>query len=387
MVDHSNRKHALLSASGASRWLNCTPSPRLEDQFPEKSSDFAKEGTLAHEFADQSLRFFNGELTEKEYNTNIIALKKHELFSREMPGYVKVYVDEVISRLNEAQSRNKALLFVEEKLDFSHVAPKGFGTGDGLIVSDGIIEVIDLKYGKGVKVEAQDNSQLKLYGLGALKRFDLMYDIKTVRLTVIQPRLFSISSWDISVEDLHKWADEIRPTAEIAFAGLGEHKPGSWCRWCKAKATCRAFANQNLEVAKSDFAEPATLTDEELLEIYEKAPAIADWAKSVAKYVHEQAVKGKTWNGYKLVHGRGRRKIINEEKVIETLKELDFEPDEFMTTKLAGIVAISSLLSVDAFEEFISPYIEKIPGKPALVKQSDDRIAFGLQSAKNDFSL
>src|SRR5690606_27222207 len=193
-VNHSARKHALLSASGASRWMNCTPSARLEEKFEDKRSVYADEGTLAHEFGDIEIRHNIGLISDKVYNTEIAKLRKHELYSPEMETEVAKYVQIVLETYQAAKTKNPdAVILVEQRLDFSHLVEQGFGTGDIVIIADGVMEVIDLKYGKGIRVDADNNPQLKLYGSGALRAYELLYDIHTVRLTIVQPRLDHVS--------------------------------------------------------------------------------------------------------------------------------------------------------------------------------------------------
>lgn len=386
---HASRKHALLSASGSARWLACTPSARLEEQFLDTgSSVFAQEGTLAHEFADFALRYFNEEITKGRYDEAVTKLKQHELYGKEMPGQVDKYVTYVQEQLAQARKITPdARLLVEERLDFSHIVENGFGTGDATILADNTMEVIDLKYGKGVRVNAEENSQLMLYGLGALRANELLYDIDTVVLTVVQPRLNSISSWAISTDDLNTWAeDTVKPKAELAYSGDGVQIAGHHCRWCKAKAKCRAFAKLNEELAKMDFKEPPLLTDEELIEVYEKLPRLTDWAKAVSAHLMAQALNGQTIKGYKLVEGKSNRKWEDADLAVEVLRTIGLSEEQIFNKKIAGIGDISDLMSKDEFEQKLSPFIVKPPGKPLLVPESDKRPALGNEQAKVDFA-
>ena len=385
---HKGRSHARLSASGSKRWLACTPSVKLEEQFKDnQTSVFAQEGTLAHEFADFALRFFNGEITEGRYKEATDRLREHELYTSEMPTQVDKYVTYVMEQVALARKTTPdAKLMVEERLDFSHIVKNGFGTGDATIVADSEMEVIDLKYGKGVRVDAQKNSQLMLYGLGALRANDLAYDIQTVKLTVVQPRLNSISSWTISAEDLEQWAEEtVKPKASLAYEGKGELVAGEHCRWCKAKAKCRAFAKLNEELAKMEFKEPELLTDDELVEVYEKLPMLTDWANAVSKYLLTQAVAGKSVKGYKVVEGRSSRRWTDPELAAEVLLGAGFTEEEINNVKLKGIGDISNLMSADDFESKLGAFIIKPEGKPLLVPESDKRPAMGIEQAKKDF--
>lgn len=386
---HSSRSHARLSASGSKRWLACTPSVKLEEKFKDRGiSVFAQEGTLAHEFADYALRFFNDEITEGRYKEATDKLKKHDLFKREMPTEVDKYVTYVMEQMAEARKTvPDAKLMVEERLDFSHIVKNGFGTGDATIVSDNEMEVIDLKYGKGVRVDAENNSQLMLYGLGALRANELIYDITTVKLTIVQPRLNSISSWSISTEDLEKWAEDIvKPKAALAYEGKGEQVAGDHCRWCKAKAKCRAFADLNNQLAKLDFKLPELLTDEELITVYEGLPRLTDWANSIAAYLLDEAKQGNPIKGYKLVEGRSSRKWTDTDKVADVLLAEQFKEEEIYNTKLKGIGDISNLMSKDDFDDKLGAFVVKPSGKPTLVPETDKRPALGsAEQAKADF--
>jgi hypothetical protein len=389
-VDHSTRKHALLSASGAHRWLHCTPSARLEEKFeessPSTSSVYADEGTLAHEFGDLNLKKAAGHITESVFDKEIKELKKHPLYSAEMEGEVDKYVTYVLEAFGVAKQKTPdAVLMIEERLDFSHLVEQGFGTGDAGIIADGILEIIDLKYGKGIRVEAEENPQLMLYGSGALRSFDLMYDIHTVKMTIVQPRLDHISSWETKVNDLISWGEKtVKPAAAKAYAGEGVQKAGDHCKWCKVKAMCATLAAKNVALARHEFKDPHLLTEKQLLEVYEQQPMLVDWVNSVSEYLLAEALKGKQWPGYKIVGGRSQRKWVDEDKVIETL-ELSHDPKDFMVSKLAGIPAIEKLLGKKDFPVLLGGMVLLPPGKPTLVPESDKRPAMGIEQARLDF--
>lgn len=390
-VDHSSRKHALLSASGASRWLNCTPSARLEEKFemssPSKPSVYAEEGTLAHEFGDLNLRLRDNRITQKIFNKEAKSLKGNSLYSPEMDEEVDKYVTYVMEQLSLARQKTPdAVLLIEERLDFSHLVEQGFGTGDANIIADGVLEVIDLKYGKGIMVGAKENPQLMLYGSGALRKFELMYDIHTVKLTIVQPRLDHISSWEIPVSELLDWGDRIvKPAAVKAYLGEGSQKCGDWCKWCKVKAMCSALAEKNIDIAKHEFKDPYLLEDNQLIEIFQQIPMLQDWANSVAEYLLDEAIKGKKWTGYKVVEGRSQRRWLDESKVSKVLTEKGISPDRFMVSKLAGIPAIEKLLGKSDFIPTVGSFVVLPPGKPTLVPESDKRPAMGIEQAKQDF--
>ena len=373
--------------------MNCTPSMRLEQEFTESGdSTYAAEGTLAHEFADIALRYADGQISKKEYNKLYKELEKDELYSPEMDEEVAKYVTFVMEEFLEAKKRTPgAILLVEEKIDLSDYIPEGGGTNDSIIIADGVMSVNDLKYGKGVRVDAEENSQLMLYGLGALNRHELSYDIKSVKLAIIQPRLDHISEWIISAKELKKWGEtQVKPKAALAWNGEGELAPGSWCRWCKAKARCRALAEKNLELAKHEFKKPELLGDMELLEVYSQLDDLTKWANAVADYIKDQALEGKKWVGYKLVEGRSSRKWSDTEKAMEVLGELKKagvikDLDELIETKLKGITAVEKALGKSLFQEKLDAVVVKPQGKPTLVPEDDKRPMLGAEQAKSDF--
>lgn len=381
--------HAYLSASGASKWMNCTPSRKLEEQYPESTSIFAEEGSLAHELAEIQLAYELDRLTSKEYKAAVKKIEKHELYQLEMPVQVQKYVDYVLETYNTALAVTEdATILLEEKLDFSDYVPEGFGTGDNVIVYDGVLLLTDFKYGKGVKVDAVDNPQLKLYALGALDAYNFIYaEIEKVVLTIVQPRLDHISVFEISTEELLQWAvNSVMPAAKAAFVGEGELRVGSWCRWCKAKARCTAYAQLATIAAKNEFAEPLELTDEQMIEAFADIDKIRDWLKAVEDYMLEQAKHGKQWKGYKLVNGKSRRKWTDEAKVAAQLKKLGFAKKKYIAEKLVGITKVSQMMSVDKFEENFKPLLFKSVGGLVLVPEDDKRIAIGAAQAKMEFN-
>lgn len=387
MEAHKERSHAILSASGAERWLNCPPSARLEEKYPNTYSEYAAEGTLAHELAEVYLRARVGNVEIKTLNAQLKKVKTNKLFTEEMRPEVEKYVAIVEEEYFEAKKRTKdAIIELEQKTDLTEWIPEGFGTCDAIIIADGVMSVIDLKYGKGVKVEAVDNSQLKLYGLGALNKYSLMYDIKTVRLCIVQPRIDNYSVWEIDAGALRAWGEEVKQIAEMAFKGEGEQIAGDWCKWCKAAPRCKALAEAGLEASKHEFADPRELSDKELLEVYAKQPLIQDWVNKVAEYILSEALNGKVWEGYKLVEGRSLRKWKDETEVITALKEAGFTSDQITKISLLGIGEIEKLLKKAQKLELINNLTIKPQGKPTLVDLSDKRPAIGIEQAKQDFN-
>lgn len=369
-------KHAILSASGSERWLNCPPSARLEELIPEEKSEYAAEGTFAHKLAELHLRKYLECIENTEYGKQLKKLKENEFYSQEMEDFIEIYLDIAIEKINEARSKSKdAIIFLEQRLDFSPWVSEGFGTSDLVLISDGAIEVIDLKYGKGVPVSAEGNTQMRLYGLGALNQFDILYDIEEVKMTIVQPRLDSVSTDIMRTCDLLSWGDEtVKPKAELAFKGEGEFCTGDHCRFCRAKAICRARAEANLELARYDFRDPTLLDDEEIAEILFKADELRAWAADVQAYALDQAyTHGVKFDGWKLVEGRSNRKYTDDEKVAKTLIEKGYKEDDLYTKSILGITAMEKFLGKKKFEELLEGFVIKPPGKPTLVPESDKR--------------
>ena len=393
LQNHSQRSHALLSASGAGRWLNCTPSAKLEDEYGErKSSVYAEEGTLAHELSELYLsRDILGIIDEKEFDSKLEQIMANDLFNDEMLGVVPIYTDYCSEQFAEAQAVDPlAVMEIEQKLDLTEYIPESFGTVDCCIAYGNVLEVIDLKYGKGVPVYAEWNKQLMLYGLGALRKYDMVYDITEVRLTIVQPRINSISTWQISANELRQWAEEeLKPKAQLAFEGKGELNAGDWCRFCAVRNRCRKLYEQQLEIAKHEFAKPALLTDEEIADVVRKAPEFISWINSITDYALVQAVtEDKQWPGLKIVEGVSRRKWIdNEDTVTNTIfaRCPELSEDEIFNMKLKSITDIEKLVGKARFKELLSDVVIKPQGKPTLVPLEDKRPAMGYAQAQLDF--
>ncbi|MBB6716341.1 DUF2800 domain-containing protein [Clostridium gasigenes] len=371
-------KHALLSASGATRWLACPPSARLEQNYENKTSEFAQEGTLAHELGELSLQKELKIISTRKFNTEFKKIQASVLFTKDMPDYVEMYVETCLERVSAAKATTKdAVVSLEQKLDFSQWVPEGFGTGDMVIIADGTIEIIDLKYGKGIAVSAINNKQMRLYALGAIAEFGFLYDIETVKMTIVQPRLNSISTDTINAEDLLKWADEVlSPTAQLAFKGEGEFCSGDHCGFCNAKAVCKARADKNMELAKYEFEAPKVLDYADIAFILSRAGELAKWAKDVQEYALAKAIEGEEFPGYKVVEGKSNRKWISEDKVGEVLLGHGFLESIIYTKKLTGITNMETAVGKKEVFRILGDYIVKPPGKPTLVPETDKREVF-----------
>lgn len=377
-MGETQRAHAILSASGSKRWITCTPSAQLEQQFPENKSEYAEEGSFAHALAELRLsKDVANTIKPGIYKKKLEEMKKNPLYSASMEEYIEQYVTLIGEKfLSAKKSCPDALILLEQKLDFSGWVPDGFGTGDVIIISDGVLEIIDLKYGQGVPVSAEGNTQMRLYALGAINQFGLLYNFDCIRMTIVQPKLDSISSDDVSVPELLKWGDKIlKPAAAKAIAGEGEFIPGDHCRFCRAKAICRARAEANLEMAKYDFQEPALLTIDEIAEILFKAEELQKWAKDIQEYALEQAENhGVKFPGWKLVEGRSNRKYTDENAVAEKLKAEGYAEDViYAPRRIWGITEMEKKLGKKLFEEYLKDLVIKPAGKPTLVPAESDK--------------
>ncbi len=372
------RAHALLSASSAHRWLRCPPSARLEDTFENATSVFAEEGTAAHALAEHKLRVFLGQKSQRP---------ESDFDSADLQYYTDMYAEYAAELITAARASCKdPIVLLEQRLDYSCYVPEGFGTGDLIIVADGILDIVDLKYGKGVAVSAEDNPQMKLYALGALALFDSLYDIQVVRMSICQPRLENVSTYEITVDELTAWAEkELRPKARLAISGEGEFLPGEHCRFCRARQTCRARAEEYLSLAKHDFKPPLLLTEEEIAEVLSLADRLSLWAADVYAYATDLAIReGREWQGYKLVEGRSNRRYTSESLVAEIVTAAGYT--DIYKQSLIGITDMEKLLGKQRFKELLAHLVEKPPGKPALVPLADKRLAITVkQTAEADF--
>jgi hypothetical protein len=369
------KAHALLSASSSHRWIHCPPSARLGENYEDKGSDYAAEGTDAHALCEFRLRQALGLIAEdpKENLT---------WFSEEMDDCATGYAAYVLELVEGARQvcADPAVL-IEQRVDFSRWVESGFGTADCIIIADGILQVCDYKHGRGILVDADENPQMMCYALGALEMFDSLYDIHTVRMTIYQPRRDNISTYELPKEALYQWADTVlKPAADLAFAGNGNFLCGEWCSFCKAKYDCRARAEANLNLARYDFKVPPLLEDKEVEEILARIDGLVSWASDIKEYALQQAINGKEWTAWKIVEGRSNRRYTDETAVANTVSQAGFDPYE---RSVRGVTAMQKLLGKPRFDELLAAYIDKPQGKPTLVPVSDKRPA--MNTAKNDF--
>lgn len=367
--------HALLSASSSGRWLNCPPSVRLGEGMPDTGSDYAREGTDAHALCEYKVKKLLG-MEADDPTENL------EFYNAEMEECADNYAAYVLELVAEAKvSCPDPVVLIEQKVDFSRYVENGFGTADCVVIADGVMNVVDYKHGKGVEVSAEGNPQMRLYALGALELFDGIYDIDSVRMTIFQPRIGNVSVSEMSKDALLDWAaGELAEKAALAYEGGGEFSCGEWCRFCKAKAICRKRAEENLALARYDFAPADTLDETEIAAVLDKADELAAWVTDVKEYALSQALRGVSYPGYKVVEGRSVRKYSNEDAVAAVVSGEGYDP---YIHKILGLTEMQKLLGKQKFNELLSGFIVKPQGKPVLVPVSDKR--HSINTAQNDF--
>lgn len=370
-------KHAFLSPSGSHRWLNCTPSAMLESEFPGGSSSAVEEGTAAHEFCEHKLKKALRRRSKRPVS---------DYDSDEMQEYTDSYVDYVLEQLEVAKQTCKdPMVLIEQKVDFSEYVPDGYGTADCIIVSDNTLQIIDFKYGLGVLVDAEQNTQLMCYSIGALNLFDSLYDIKEVTMHIFQPRRENVQNWTIPVDELKAWAEnELKPKAQMALNGEGEYHPGEWCQFCKAAVRCRARAEEKLRLARQEFKMPPLLADSEIEEVLTILPDLTKWADGILAYATDAAVNhGKEWNGFKVVEGRSVRKYKDEELVAQAAKDHGYT--DIYRQSLITMTEMQKLMGKKQFDQILGDLIVKPQGKPNLVPVTDKRPAMNVTNANNEF--
>ena len=384
--------HAKLSASGSKKWLTCMPSAALEDRFPDERSEYAEEGTFAHHLGEHRL--------QKKLKIKL-DYKKPELipgydkwYTQDLSDHVDTYVNVVMERVKAARAEcPDALVLLEQRLDFSEWVPEGFGTGDVVIVADGFIEVIDLKFGKGVVVEAKDNTQMRLYGAGAYNEYSHLYELNEVRMTICQPRVNNHDTDTISVLQLLGWADGyVKPRAEQAWAHLEglpaiEYVPGAHCSegFCRARFTCRARADANLKMAQHEFKPADLLSVEEVGQILQTASQLQKWAGEIQDWARIQAEQHHVKiPGWKLVEGRSNRVIADFDFAVKMLNQNGYsDAIIYKPRQLLGISELEKVLGKKEFAAVLGDVIAKPPGKPVLVPDTDKRPE--LDSPATDF--
>lgn len=290
-IAHAERAHALLSASGASRWLQCTPSARLEATLPDSESEAAKRGTLAHEIAELKLQKLFSGLTTRKYNAALKKYKSDDLYEPIMEDHTNAYLDYIQSIVHQFPS--PPFVAIERRVDLTDFVPESFGTSDCIIIGSGRLHVIDYKNGQGVPVSAENNSQMKLYALGAYKAFSLLFPIESVHVAIVQPKVWNEpSEWSLSASELLSWGESIKPIAQAAFDGQGEYVPGDHCKFCRASATCRARVEQIMEAGTKAPMKPPLLSWDEVADVLKRAGGIVGWYNELKKLALAETLKG-----------------------------------------------------------------------------------------------
>jgi len=380
-------EHALLSPSSSHRWLSCLPSARLEEKLPERTSKDAKEGTLAHSVCEISARKKFKKVKAAEYNREIKKLKKNELWDDEMLRTAETYVDHLAERSMSFGS--EPYVTFEVKVDISDYVPESFGRCDCVMLGGGTLIITDYKHGKGVPVDVEQNPQLMLYALGALKLYQPLFGggVKRVELYIDQPRLNSYKGWSCTVDELLAWGEEIKPKAQMAFMGFGEYKAGPWCRFCRANGTCKEQAKQQIS-AFDDFAgvvgqSPDLLTPAEMSEVLKRGETLTDWFKTVKANALELILSGTQIPGYKVVEGRSNRAWSDQDRALEKLMISGIERAAIYDSVPKTLAQIEKMLGKTKFDELVGDFVIRPQGAPTLAVESDPKPAYN--SAAVDF--
>ena len=372
----AQREHALLSASAAERWLHCTPSARLEENQPDTQSAYAVEGTLAHEVAELVLRkrILDPDNAAK-HAAALRKIAKDPMYSKDMLTHANTYVDFISEVIHSYDT--PVHIVSEQRVDYGHIAPEGFGTSDCIISSSTELHIVDYKYGTGVPVDAEYNPQMRLYALGALKRYEITGVVKTVSMTIVQPRINSIITDEMGAEELKAWGEEIKPVAEKAFAGAGELTPDpeqpGWCRFCRVRATCPA---RSRKYSALEVFQPKLMTHEELGAALTKAKGLSAWLKDLEEYALAETLNGNEVPGWKAVEGISRRAFTDTDGAFKTLIEAGYEEALLYKRTPISLAETEKLLKKNAFDELLGAFVVKPQGKPTLVPESDKRQAY-----------
>ena len=380
-------KHALLSASGAHRWMACPPSARIEEPLPDSTSTYAEEGSLAHSIAELKVRKYCIEpMSLRKYNADIKKLQANELYKPEMLTHTDTYLEYIKAVTCDYKS---PFVAVEQRLNFSEYVPEGFGTADCIIIANDTMHVIDFKYGQGVPVSPENNPQMMLYALGALSEFEIFYDIKQIKMAIIQPRISDeFDDWVLSADELKAWGETIlKPAAARAYAGEGDITPGTHCKFCKAKATCKPRAQEYMALDVFTGTDPVSMGKDEIGHILARLGAMVDWAKELQEYALSEALKGEEIPGWKIVSGRSMRYFTDAEKAYKTIIDSGINEAMMYERKPISLTALEKLVGAKQFTDLVGDMIDKSEGKPTLVPLSDKREAksFSKTTAVEDF--
>lgn len=386
MGQHEERAHALLSASGASRWLVCTPSALLEREFPDTTSEAAQEGTLAHELAELKLRnyAYMPDFGKRKLTAAVKELKKNKIWQDEMDGYTDVYLDYIKSAA--LKFKGHPTVKIEERMyfrEYTHAAPddeiEGGGIADCILIGGGIIHVIDFKYGQSPdgRVEAEGNPQLALYALGAYERCKLLYPVNEIRLSIVQPRLQDgISEWSCSLTELLAFGEYVKERAALALKGEGDFKPGpKTCKWCRARARCRARSTENVKLVFAIGQKPPLITNEEMGQYLLQGEDVAKWLKDLQDCALAECLAGNEVPGWKAVEGRGIRDWTDMDAAFAELEQHGIIEEILWERKPLSLAQVEKVVGKKDFNEYVGSMVVKNPGKPTLAKESDSREA------------
>ncbi len=381
------KKHAILSASSSHKWLVCTPSARLEEKFPDKTSDYMEEGTLAHAIAEFKVNsYFLETLSKTAYTRRLNKFTKEEHFDKEMLAHTDTYLEYIKGIALETNTR--PFVAVEQTVDFSDYVPEGFGTTDCILISGETLVVIDFKYGKGVEVSAERNPQMMLYALGAIKQFGFLYNIQNIRMVIIQPRKDNISEYSLSRTELEEWGNTVvKPKAQQAFMGLGTFVQGEHCRFCKANGACEFRAKENMKTVEEIKQKKVIgiLNNTELAQILNETEGLTEWIKDINSYALDEILKGNDVPGYKAVEGKSNRKIVDIDKAFEILEATGIDSAMLYERKPLTLTALEKAIGKKQIAETIGDYIEKPKGAPTLAKETDKREPYKTISAAEEF--
>ncbi len=400
-------KHAKCSASSSGRWLNCTAAPNFEEQFPKGTSIYAEEGRLAHSICEATALYNADQITKRTYNSRLKKLQANENYNPEMMTTAKAYADFIWQQV--MSFKEKPYQAQEVRVDFSEYVPEGFGTSDCVIIGDGTLVIVDYKHGKGVPVSAENNSQMRLYALGALDQYGMLYVVEKVRMCIVQPRITDeVSIEELTVDQLKAWGEQIKPIAQKAFTGEGaEFKEGPWCRFCAGKAVCRARA-ENM-TALEDFRDlpiegklseedaalrslrmdagevlPPVLTDADIGELLHRGAELVSWYNDLKDYALSAILDGKEIPGWKAVEGRSVRSFDDAEAAFKDIIAAGYEETMLYERKPKSLAEVEKMLGKKAFAEVAGAHVMRPPGKPALAEESDKRPSFS--PAATDFA-
>jgi hypothetical protein len=384
------RQHSLLGPSSSGIWLNCTPAPRFAEKFEKKVSDYADEGTLCHDIAADLLNYRLKRLGKREYLVNLAKHRSHRLYDpTEMERHAEAFVNYVLAIYDSYRQKGWADIYVEIRVDYSHVVQEGYGHLDVGIISPKTIDIVDLKYGKGVPVSAVVNPQLGLYAVGVIEDQRFTDEFEILNLHIFQPRIDNISVFNTTVQECNKWAQgTVKKKAALAYKGEGDFYAGSWCRFCAALPKCKAAKDRNTELAKFDFKLPYELDNDEIAEALLLGENLITWYTGVKEYATAEARKGAKFPGFKMVNGKSNRRYIDgkEESIIKALTKAGYTDKQIKKSILLGIGEMEKLLGAEGFNKMLGKFVVKPPGAPALVPETDRRSAMhGKAGAQNDF--